>query len=129
MHTACRLLATRGAPVPAVVEMTSYHLRDGAMATGTFLPATHGGERGVLTRVLSEPERALKRRLMGCYATQERVLRRFPIEVERVRRAPAYDFERPPHDGTLFYECFDWGMTGPRWRRLARRALDTLGDL
>jgi hypothetical protein len=48
-------------------------------------------------------------------------------EVERFRPAPAYDFTAPPHEGKLFYECFDWGMNGARFRELAAGAMEELG--
>lgn len=123
VHGACRLLAHEGAPVPAVAEATSYHDRDGTMVVYEFLP--DGGRAGA-ARVLSDDERALKRALIACYETQAAMLRYFPVEVERFRLAPAYDFTRPPHEGVLFYERFEWGMTGRRWRELAREALAEL---
>jgi hypothetical protein len=88
-----------------------------------FLPCP-GDE--VTTLVLGEAERALKRRLIDCFATQKLVLADFPIELERFRPAPAYDFTRPPHEGRLHYEAYDWGMDGVRWRILAREALAAL---
>ena len=106
-------------PAPVIVEMTSYHDRGGAVATGEFLPG--GGD--VRTVVLDGAARDLKRRLFDCYATQRGVLQYFPIDVERFRPAPRYDFTRPPHEGTLYYERFDWGMTGERWRALARAVI------
>jgi hypothetical protein len=47
----------------------------------------------------------------------------FPVGVERFRYAPSYDFTRPPHDGRLFYEEQNWGVSGKEWCRLARQAL------
>jgi hypothetical protein len=48
------------------------------------------------------------------------------VDVERFRRAPCYDFARAPHEGKLYYENFDWGMSGVHWRRLAQAAIATL---
>jgi LmbE family N-acetylglucosaminyl deacetylase len=50
---------------------------------------------------------------------QEAVLREFPLEPERLRPAPAYDFTRPPHAGPLWYECLGWPLTGEQWRQNA----------
>lgn len=125
VHTACHLLNARAEPVPIIVEGTFYHNRSGEMATGEFLPRADGTD--VCTRILSEEQRAFKRRMYDCYVTQHHMLRLFPVEVERFRPAPHYDFERAPHEGQLFYEMFEWGMTGPRWRNLAREALVELG--
>jgi hypothetical protein len=52
------------------------------------------------------------------------VLQAFTVEVERFRAAPDYDFTQAPHSGALFYENFNWGMTGARWRELTRHWLD-----
>jgi hypothetical protein len=55
------------------------------------------------------------------------MLRRFPVDEERFRAAPVYDFSQPPHAGKLLYEHFNWGMTGERWRSLAAGAAQALG--
>ena len=51
----------------------------------------------------------------------------FPLDEERFRAAPLYDFTRPPHPGTLHYERHPWGMSGERFRALARAALEEMG--
>jgi hypothetical protein len=94
------------------------------MVTSNFLP---GGAGAITTVVLSEPERAFKRRLLDCHVTQQMTLKEFSVGIERFRSAPFYNFMRPPHDGKLHYELFDWGMAGVPWRELARQALITLG--
>jgi LmbE family N-acetylglucosaminyl deacetylase len=114
---ACRAL--RG-DAPPLLEMTGYHERDGRFGCGEFLP-NGDGEEWVLS--LGMPDRERKRRMLDAHATQWRTLRVFPPGDERFRRAPDYDFTQPPHEGTLHYERFDWGMTGPRWRELAAEAL------
>jgi N-acetylglucosamine malate deacetylase 2 len=124
VHAACALLARRGSPVPAIVEMTSYHAGPGGLVTSTFLERP-GLEGATLT--LDPAERSAKRRMVACFTTQQQVLAAFPIEVERFRLAPAYDFTRPPHAGRLFYENFEWGVDGARWRSLAHEALAALG--
>lgn len=122
VHAACRLLERAGRAAPAVVEFASYHVCAGEIAPLRFLD----DDASAVTALLTPDERALKRRMMECYATQRETLRYFPVEVERFRPAPAYDFARPPHAGRLFYENFDWGVTGARWRELARAALAVL---
>jgi hypothetical protein len=76
---------------------------------------------------LTEQEQQMKRNLVAAYTSQQRVLCQFPLRAEPVRVAPEYDFRKPPHPGSLYYEDFDWGMTGPRWRRIATRAIMSLG--
>lgn len=121
-HAACRELARRG-QAPPLFEMTSYHNRAGIMETGEFLPCAGGL---VLTRELASPKRRKKEAMLACFSSQRRVLQNFRLEAERFRPAPNYDFGQPPHPGKLFYEMFDWGITGQQWRMLAREALDEL---
>jgi LmbE family N-acetylglucosaminyl deacetylase len=118
VHAACRLTADP----PAILEFTSYHSGDGAMETGRFLP----GATDVTEISLSEDARCLKRKMFDCFDSQRQMLSNFPIGTERFRPAPEYDFTVPPHAGQLFYEQFDWGMTGERFRALARQALRAL---
>ena len=76
----------------------------------------------------STEERGFKRALLTCYETQERMLSQFPIEVERFRPAPKYDFTQPPHAGRLWYENFAWGTGPDEWRRRAAHAMERLGQ-
>jgi len=123
VHAACELIRQRHRRAPAIVELTSYHAGPGGRVMFGFLPRP---EVEVTTLVLGEAERALKRRLVDCFSTQKAVLADFPIELERFRPAPAYDFTHPPHEGRLHYEAYDWGMDGVCWRILAREALAAL---
>ncbi len=119
VHAACAGLPA----APDIYEFTSYHARNGAMAMGEFLMSQEPGA----AIQLSNEDRERKRRMVDCFATQREVLRNFPIDIERFRAAPAYDFTQAPHAGKLFYENFPWGMTGEKWRRLAAEALQRLG--
>jgi LmbE family N-acetylglucosaminyl deacetylase len=119
VHAAVRMLEVP----PDIVEMTSYYNRNGQIRTFDFL---HADDCPPVTHALSPAECSRKRKMFECFQTQRRVLNWFPISIERFRAAPEYDFTLPPHAGKLYYEYFDWGMTGERWRWLARIALDTL---
>lgn len=118
VHAACALVP---AP-PAIYEFTSYHVYDSQMEVGLFLRGEEAGEAVVLTDEL----RKRKALMLESFATQREMLRHFPVDVERFRAAPAYDFTQSPHPGTLFYEQFDWGITGRQWRRLATEAAQIL---
>jgi LmbE family N-acetylglucosaminyl deacetylase len=124
VHAACSLMRNAELPPPQVCEMTSYHANSGEMRVGKFLQRNENSE-AILS--LSPEEIALKERMYRCFETQQRMLQFFSIDRERFRAAPAYNFTEAPHDGQLFYEKFDWGMTGTRWRRLAISALEMLG--
>jgi N-acetylglucosamine malate deacetylase 2 len=118
VHQAAEML---GESAPQLVEMCLYHGRNGAMETGAFLD--HLVESTTLTITFSLQERRLKRNAFGIYQSQREVLKYFPINWERFREAPAYNVRYPPHPGKLFYEGFDWKVTGARWRELAQEVL------
>ena len=104
-----------------LIEMTSYHARDGKCVTGEFLPSTHRHDADMgeeLCIDLCLPERECKQRMFTAYASQALVLSAFGTGRERFRRAPSYDFSRPPHPEKLWYESMGW-MSGEEWRVLA----------
>lgn len=132
VHTALRLRAGASVPfagrrtAPLLLEAPFYHAGedegadgDGRMRTGTFL---HEDRFPALCLELSSQEQENKRARLACFPTQAETLRQFGTERECFRRAPAYDFSRPPHRGKLLYECFPWGMTGSQFRALAAAA-------
>jgi N-acetylglucosamine malate deacetylase 2 len=124
VHGAWRMLKEAGAKVPIVLEMTSYHLRTGDRTFFEFLPWSEGE---IWTVTLSAEERELKREMFRRFRSQWAVVRRFPLQVERFRQAPAYDFTEPPAPGVLDYERFDVAIRGERWREYAKEALKELG--
>jgi LmbE family N-acetylglucosaminyl deacetylase len=125
VHAACLLLREAGIEAPTPVEMTSYHLSDGQMTFGTFLPHPDAGP--VETFALDASEQDLKRRMFACHKTQQDLLQHFPLDAERFRQAPQYDFLAAPHPGRLGYEHYIWNADAAAWRRSAARALGRLG--
>ncbi|HEY0792502.1 MAG TPA: PIG-L family deacetylase [Chthoniobacterales bacterium] len=127
-HDACAFaaqvsIARLGADGPVRLEMTSYHDHQGCFRAGAFLPAGNTGPTVCLA--LTNAEQLRKRELFGRYESQREVLQSFQVDHEAFRVAPTYDFTRPPHAGTLYYERFAWGMpSGQAWRALGRAALD-----
>lgn len=122
VHAAADLLRGEGARPPEIWEMALYHAEPGEnrerrMVVSELLPRPGVEETRI---VLTEEERELKRRMIGCFETQRETLRAFlpPLD-ERFRPAPRYDFTKPPHEGRLQYEIWGFGMTGERWREVA----------
>jgi LmbE family N-acetylglucosaminyl deacetylase len=114
-------LALRRWPRRALWEMTGYHAGPDGIATGRFLPVPFHPPHAL---PFDEAARALKQRMRDCFVTQSGVLRWIPLGPDLLRRAPAHDFTRPPHDGALFYEGFGWGgLDGARFRALAAEAM------
>jgi N-acetylglucosamine malate deacetylase 2 len=120
VHAALGMMKRKGVTVPLLLEFTSYHAGESGMVTGEFLPADGCEENGV---VLTAEAQQRKQWMFDCFVSQSDMLRNFAVTCERFRVAPSYDFAKPPHEGQLFYDRFDWGMTGSRWRTLAREAL------
>lgn len=123
VHAARDLLRAAGQAAPEVVEMAGYHAGPGGIVTGRFLP----GRSRAAAVPLDAAARARKTRMLDAFATQQDTLRSFPVaDAEPLRPAAPTDFTAPPHVGPLFYEGFDWGMTGAAFRdeaAAARRAL------
>ncbi len=124
------LLRREGVEPPDLVEMPLYHARPGAigkddMVIQELLPVP---EKVETRRVdLTPAEQELKTRMADCFATQLSILRLFlPAVHETFREAPACDFTKPPHEGPLQYERWDFPITGKRWRELARAAMTDL---
>lgn len=123
-HDACAFAvhhATRRCNANVVViEAPFYHLSTGGIRTGAFLAAREPVVEEEF--LLSPEERTQKRKLLGCFRTQQQMLCQFSTERERYRIAPAYDFTQPPHAPPLFYDHFGWGITSDRFCRLAQQA-------
>jgi LmbE family N-acetylglucosaminyl deacetylase len=100
----------RSAHQPACFEMAYYNDR----GDGAFLP---GGPPDTVVP-LDEAGRARKQAMFAAYASQAHVLKRFPVDNERFRPAPRYDFTQPPHAGTLYYERHQWPLDGAKFREL-----------
>lgn len=93
------------------------------MIVSTWLP---GAAEGAVTVDLSDEEQAAKRAMIAAHRSQSATLAQFPVDTERFRPAPAYDFRQPPHAGRLNYEVFGWA-DGEAWRSAAAQALLELG--
>jgi LmbE family N-acetylglucosaminyl deacetylase len=122
-HDACAFAVHRAAGRTGVevAEFACYNGHLGCFAANEFI-----GQPDAFSVVLTPPEQQRKRRALDCFDTQRHTLAQFGLWCERFRPAPRYDFARPPHPGRLYYEHFDWGMTGHAFRMLARSAADVL---
>lgn len=131
VHAAYQILQEAGVRVPALLEMTSYR-REGGVLTNPLIVdrfQEHPGAGPTKSVSLNAAQRLLKRQMFECYPTQVHVLNRFPIDCERFRQAPPYDFLCAPHSGQLSYEGWVSYPDGQAWRRAATRALDALNLL
>lgn len=131
-HVGRQIAARQTGSRPELLEMTSYHAVEGRRMTGQFLTRPRLAASDIEPAVqlkMSIEERRRKARMMGCYVSQWHVLSDIPLEPEKLRPAPLYDFTRPPHEGTLWYETLGWSPTGARWRELAAQVLAEFNEL
>ncbi len=126
-HDATALAVHAAAGRRPLLEFAGYHADPaGTLLTGCFLPdpaERSQGRANAVVVTLTAGERARKRAMFDCFATQAAMLGAFGTLRESFRPAPAYDFTAPPLPGRLNYEHWGWSMTGARWRELAREAL------
>jgi LmbE family N-acetylglucosaminyl deacetylase len=124
IHMAIRILKQGNGDAPSLIEYPSYNSQSGCASFLKFLPIP-GFRELVKTLDLAELEK--KRCMVESFISQKMFLKKFPLECERFRFAPRYDFNVPPHEGKLYYENYDWGVTGRTWRTLAKKACLRLG--
>jgi LmbE family N-acetylglucosaminyl deacetylase len=117
VHLAARL----GAAPLAMIEMPLYHLGPTGMVTQSFCDGIAGA-----VLVLSAEERAAKRRMLACHATQAATLKPFGVAAERFRHAPAYDLAVLPNSGRALYAGHNWGLRPEAWPAHVRDALRAL---
>lgn len=125
VHLACGILKREGVQPPAVLEMASYHDRDGHRVLQQFIPHA-GADLEQREIVLPNHDRVRKERMFASFYTQQGVLREFNSAIERYRPAPRYLFTRPPHPGRLNYEKYGDAHRGEWWRENAESALSKL---
>lgn len=75
---------------------------------------------------LSPEESSLKRKLYNCFESQRDLLNTFPVEYERFRVAPQYDFSKLPDVPEILYEQYELNTSAQEWIRLTRNALEDL---
>lgn len=121
VQCACEQLSRARRTAPLRLEFPSYHARDGDAAWGVFWPAAGCPERVV---PLDARQLTRKRAALAQFATQREVIAPFPIDPERLRPAPRYDFTRQPPPGHVLYDRFHWRVTGESWRQRARAVLE-----
>jgi LmbE family N-acetylglucosaminyl deacetylase len=124
IHMAIRVLKQRNGDSPSLIEFPSYNSRSAHASFLMFLPIPGFRE---LVKTLNPAELEKKRCMVESFISQKMFLKKFPLKSERFRFAPRYDFNSPPHQGRLYYENYDWGVTGENWRTLAKKACLRLG--
>jgi LmbE family N-acetylglucosaminyl deacetylase len=109
-HDLANFLASTVRDDVNVWECSEYNHSGGRVQCNEF-PFKTGQEKELL---LSDDERVLKKKLLETYASECSNLSYVRTEREVFRPIAEYDYSRPPHDGTLFYERYAWAAFHPR---------------
>lgn len=104
--------------LPNVWEFPLYHAHGTEFVPHAFLDG-HAEE----TVTLNAEQRITKKSWLDCFASQQRVIGRFPLDHESFRPMRNYDFTQPPHAGELYYERRKLGWTWAEWREATAKAL------
>lgn len=102
-HDGINALASTIKNVP-VYEMAEYHFASGIPHSNAFL-AVKGNET-VLN--LTADEQAMKRAALALYESEQKNLGDMDVRYESFRPLATYDYSKRPHEGTLWYERFQW---------------------
>ncbi len=108
-HDACSFLAATAGEhfsVP-VWEMSLYHRNASDITRQRFVTNDESFELD-----MSREELIRKMNMFAAYDSQSEVLREFLPYIERFRPMKSYNFSRPPHEGELNYEAWQWPMKG-----------------
>lgn len=119
VHLACASPLTRRRRA-SVIEFPSYHLGKSGARFGAFW---RDAARREWIATLDVHERARKAKAFECFASQRDMLRNFPLDAERFRRAPDYDFSAPAPPPAAWYDARDWPIDSRAWLHIARQTL------
>ncbi|MCC7046167.1 MAG: PIG-L family deacetylase [Alphaproteobacteria bacterium] len=103
-HDAANFLASTFGDRVQVWEFAEYNNAGGRTHSQEF-PAPNGTE---IELRLREREMAAKRAALTLYGSERGNLSHIQVGREAFRPLAAYDYARPPHQGILFYQRFQW---------------------
>jgi N-acetylglucosamine malate deacetylase 2 len=110
--------AVHGQPTePMIFEAPYYRMEGAAQVWQKFIPDSSTAE---LTVQLSREGRKRKDRMLRAHRSQSRALQHVIDGIEFYRRAPAYDFTRPPNGGNLAQNYARAGIAADSWKSLVQ---------
>jgi LmbE family N-acetylglucosaminyl deacetylase len=102
-HDGLNALASAIRTLP-VFEFSEYHFAQRRAQANHFIAPR--GDETLFT--LTPEEQAMKRDALALYKSEAGNLSAMQCAEESFRPLEAYDYARPPHEGTLWYERFQW---------------------
>ncbi|MDR3450992.1 MAG: PIG-L family deacetylase [Alphaproteobacteria bacterium] len=103
-HDALNAVGARLKTRLSVLEFAEYNNLGGTARAQSFISSDE------TTRImeLTSGERMAKREALAVYKSEQNNLGYIGLEQESYRPIAAYDYARPPHQGTLWYARFQW---------------------
>jgi len=77
-----------------------------------------------VTLSATKAEEQRKEQMLAAYETQDEFVRSFDMTAEKFYLQPQHDYSRPPHEGKLNYECWEWEIAGSDLCAAFGRVLD-----
>jgi len=127
-HDSCNFITSviaRERSLPAWEMPVAHLFHKGERRFQTFMPAP----QPAISLHPTADEIALKREALEEYASQGHFLVRFDSVDESVRPLAEYDYARPPHEGVLNYEAWQWTMTGKQVSAAFEACLNSRAEL
>lgn len=103
-HDALSALGQKLKAKTSVLEFAEYNFSGGKARSHAF-PHLNGGEQIV---ELTDAEQAIKKAALALYVSEKANLNYVRVERECYRPLTSYDYNQPPHAGTLWYTRFQW---------------------
>jgi LmbE family N-acetylglucosaminyl deacetylase len=103
-HDVANFIASTFASRVPVVEYATYNFQGRRARSNEF--AVEGGDAWTLRLAPDEVRR--KHAMLAEYGSERGNLRHIRLTEEQLRWLHPYDYTRPPHEGRLFYERFQW---------------------
>jgi LmbE family N-acetylglucosaminyl deacetylase len=122
-HAALGLLNKNGFRPPALFEMALHPSLNSDAKIPEFLLAK---DRETTVLMPDGKSKELKAKMFECFSSQQSSLSESPIGPEKFRVPTDYDFKRPPCEGKLHYENFDWAPSPVEWQQHAHEAWSNL---
>jgi N-acetylglucosamine malate deacetylase 1 len=103
-HDALNAVGFKLKPTLSVLEFSEYNFFGGKARSQTFISSDE------TTRIvtLTAEERTAKRNALKIYASEAGNLSSIDIQQESYRPLSSYNYEKPPHQGKLWYARFQW---------------------
>lgn len=123
VHAACSMLKSQKNTAPVIIEYAIYNTYKGSFEMNRLIPIINHKDF-----VISLDEAALKLKtdVLKYFTTQQYLIKNYSSTIESYRIAPAYDFTKPPYEGKINYDNFDWGIKSKEWCELASATLKML---